>query len=336
MACPVRRSILIGFLVLVTGARVQAESLTTNDLKQIIAQAVSVATNKYPHAVMAITDREGFVLVVWDVSGGASDGDVGSAIAKAGTAAFLSSGQHAFSTRTAGFIILQHYPPLLPLQTNFPAFTPVFTTNQLSRFPIPRGIRNRPPGPLVGVQNSNLPHSDVNFFKQIVGSPTLGGTNGLPLPNPGSPFAFSGTPGGVPLYKNGVLVGGFGVAGANDSFNFLNRTVSEDIALAGQAGYSPSPAIFGSRVFADGIRLPYVRGPNPRINTNLVFFSGTTPGSEVAPFFFHDTPTIAYPTAVLGGCTGEVRSAIIDDPLGKLSAGEVSNILGQEIGRAHV
>jgi uncharacterized protein GlcG (DUF336 family) len=320
-----------------TGLAGWAQSLTTNDLQQIIAQAVFKATNTAPDAVVAITDREGYVLVVWDVNGGAppSAAEIGNAIAKAGTAAFLSSRQHSFSTRTAGFIILQHYPPLLPLESNFPLFTPVFTNAPLARFPIPRGVRNRPPGPLVGVQNSNLPHSDINFFKQLVGTPTEAGTNGIPILNPGSPFAFSGIPGGLPLYKNGVLVGGVGVQTPNETFNFLTRTVAEDIALAAQAGYAPTPRIFGSRVFADGIRLPYVRGRNPRINTNVVFFSSATPGNEVAPFTFTDAPTtISYPVAVLGGVTGEVRNAIIADPLGRLTAGQVSNILGQAAARA--
>ncbi|MCS7048193.1 MAG: heme-binding protein [Verrucomicrobiae bacterium] len=319
----------------VTGAL--AQSLTTNDLKQIIAQAVWRATNTAPNAVIAITDREGFVLVVWDVNGGAPPpaGDVATAISKAGTAAFLSSEQHSFSTRTAGFIILQHFPPLLPLQTNFPLFTPAYTNVALARFPIPRGVRNRPTGPLVGVQNSQLPHSDINFFKQLVGTPTEAGTNGMPVLNPGSPFGMNGVPGGLPLYKAGRLVGGIGVVGGGEFFEFNRPTINEDIALAGQFGYAPDPRIWGSRVFVDGIRLPYIRGRIPRINTNTVFFSASTPGAVVPPFGFTNAPTtIAYPVVVLGGVSGEVRNAIIDDPLGKLTATDVTNILSRAAARA--
>jgi uncharacterized protein GlcG (DUF336 family) len=303
-----------------------AQSLLTNDLQQIIAQAVSVATNAAPNSVIAIIDREGFVLVVWDVNGGAapSADEIGAAVSKAGTAAFLSSNQHAFSSRTAGFIILQHFPPL-------PPFDPV------TLFPL-GGVRNRPPGPLVGVQFSSLPHSDINFFKQIVGAPTEGGTNGLPVLNPGSPFGFAlaGTPGGVPLYKNGVLVGGIGVVGSPEALNFRTRDPNERIALAGQFGYAPARKIFGSRVFIDGIRLPYIRTPAPRINTNAVFFSVATPGNEVAPFTFINSPSVSYPTATLGGVTGQVRSPIIDDPLGQLTAGDVTNIIAAAAARSAI
>lgn len=314
-----------------------AQALTTNDLKQIIAQAVWRATNTAPNAVIAITDREGFVLVVWDVDGGMPPpvGDVSTAIAKAGTAAFLSSDQHAFSTRTAGFIILQHFPPLLPLRTTFPLFTPAYTNVALARFPIPRGVRNRPPGPLVGVQNSQLPHSDINFFKQLVGTPTEAGTNGLPVLNPGSPFGMNGVPGGLPLYKAGRLVGGIGVVGGAEQFEFNRPTVNETIALAGQFGYAPDERIHGSRVFVDGLRLPYIRGRPPRIDTNAVFFSAATPGLPVAPFFFTNAPTtISYPSIVLAGVSGEVRNPIIDDPLGKLTATDVTNILARAAARA--
>jgi len=63
---------------------------------------------------------------------------VAEAIAKAGSAAFLSSDNNAFSSRTAGFIVQQHFPP---------------------------GVGNTPPGPLVGVNFSQLAFSDINKFK---------------------------------------------------------------------------------------------------------------------------------------------------------------------------
>src|SRR6185437_3172691 len=83
---------------------------------------------------------EGYVLGVWVVRGGpATPGEIATAVSKAGTAAFLSSNQNAFTTRTAGFIIQQHFPP---------------------------GVQNTPTGPLVGVGLSNLFVSDVNRFKK--------------------------------------------------------------------------------------------------------------------------------------------------------------------------
>src|SRR6202140_2904116 len=104
--------------------------LTAADVQTIINHAVTRAVQVSPRSVIAVTDREGNVLAVWVVRGGAAtDAEIGSCVSKAGTAAFLSSNQNAFTSRTAGFIIQQHFPP---------------------------GVRNAAPGPLVGVGFSNL------------------------------------------------------------------------------------------------------------------------------------------------------------------------------------
>ena len=58
------------------------------------------------------------------------------AISKAGTAALFSTRGNAFSARTAGFIIQEHFPP---------------------------GVDFRPGGPLYGVQFSSLPCSDIKM-----------------------------------------------------------------------------------------------------------------------------------------------------------------------------
>src|SRR6266581_4001684 len=124
--------------------------LTAADVTTIINQAVIRASKVSPNSVIAVTDREGYVLGVWVVRGGpATPAEIATAVSKAGTAAYLSSNQNAFTSRTAGFIIQQHFPP---------------------------GVSNTAPGPLVGVGLSNLFVSDVNHFKR---------TDLLPCP-PGS------------------------------------------------------------------------------------------------------------------------------------------------------
>src|ERR1051325_5338903 len=86
--------------------------LTPADVQRVINQAVTRATQISPNSVIAVTDREGFVLAVWVVRGGAAtQAEIATAVSKAGTAAFLSSNQNAFTSRTAGFIIQQHFPP---------------------------------------------------------------------------------------------------------------------------------------------------------------------------------------------------------------------------------
>ena len=248
-------------LALMAGAGAAFGQLTVADVSAIIGHAVTRAVKVSPNSIIAVTDREGYVLGVWVVRGGpATVDEIATADSKAGTAAFLSSNQNAFTSRTAGFIIQQHFPP---------------------------GVSNTSTGPLVGVGLSNLFISDVNHFKKpdmmycpppippaVVPSP---GTFGTTIPF----TSLDGSPGGVPLYQNGVLVGGVGVTGdgtppppipaTNPPFPFCTTLIlpgiaraenpfiyiggydkDEDVALAGQKGYGPPSGITANNVFIKG------------------------------------------------------------------------------------
>src|SRR5437879_7448047 len=160
--------------------------LSAADVQTIIGHAVTRAVSISPNSVIAVTDREGYVLGVWNVRGGEPTvPQIATAVSKAGTAAFLSSNHNAFTSRTAGFIIQQHFPP---------------------------GVRNSAPGPLVGVGLSNLFFSDINKFKAPGSIPVFSPTPGLSI-IPVPLTSLDGAPGGVPLYKDGQLVGGIGVTG---------------------------------------------------------------------------------------------------------------------------
>lgn len=305
-------SILAASLLIAPIARAQ---MSSNDVATVIRQAASAAAMISSNSVIAVLDREGFVLGVWYT--GVRDADpnvVANAIGKAGTAAYLSSNGHAFSSRTAGFIVQQHFPP---------------------------GIKNRPPGPLVGVNFSNLAFSDVNHFKKFTirpARPNVPLIEPTPLPLTGG---LAGSPGGVPLYKNGVLVGGVGVAGDGDDETAIQVEQRADrdeiVAIAGQRGFQPSKIIWGSRVTIDGIRLAYLE-----TNPNLVHFPLLpTTGSEVAGFPIQSSPPVTYPRAVIGGVEGEVRQPIKGDPLPglidgqpRLTAAEVTNILAGAAARS--
>jgi uncharacterized protein GlcG (DUF336 family) len=292
--------------------------LTASDVQTIINHAVTRAVAISPNSVIAVTDREGDVLGVWVMRGGnATNPEIATAVSKAGTAAYLSSNQNAFTSRTAGFIIQQHFPP---------------------------GVSNTAPGPLVGVGLSNLfiQSNDINKFRKpgsvISFSPTPGYTIQSVL---GS--SLDGSPGGVPLYKNGQLVGGLGVTGdgipgpitgfrAENPFLFIaGYDKDEDIALAGQHGYVPSPTILATNVFINGIRLPYV-------NSSTVF-SGITVllGNADSHYPIRSTPSpFAYPVATFGGVSGQIRQPIRSDPRPgtingqpRLTAAEVTSILSR-------
>lgn len=272
--------------------------LTLADVQTVVAQAVTRAT-ALPmldtNAVVAVTDREGWVLGVWSLNTNLlADNDlVAEAIAKAGTAAFLSSDNNAFSSRTAGDIVQQHFPI---------------------------GIKNKPPGPLVGVNFSQLDFSDINTFKAPGSVITYGSSPGTNLVAPPLPVTggLEGTPGGVPLYQNGELVGGVGVAGNGVAVTNISPAIitkpdsDEDAALAGQIGFAPPNKILGSKVLVAGIRLEYVETKTKL--TNTIPFAGL-PGAEIFPFTLTNSPApFAYPIATIGGETGEVRQPIINDP----------------------
>ncbi|HEY8204442.1 MAG TPA: heme-binding protein, partial [Pyrinomonadaceae bacterium] len=166
-----------GSIVPPSPAAITAGTLTTGDVQTIISQAVSAAASLNRAVTVAITDKEGNVLGVFRMTGAPAttqlrgggpgptlvpnpitgfvstglDGTVVpaklAAISKAGTAALFSTRGNAFTSRTAGFIIQEHFPP---------------------------GVDNRAGGPLYGVQFSSLPCSDIK-------------TPGLPLGLSGDP-----------------------------------------------------------------------------------------------------------------------------------------------------
>src|SRR5262249_29672806 len=155
------------------------------------SQSVGEAQARSRPATIAVVDRVGNVLTVFQMTGAlptftisGGRGVVGglegvnvvpsqfAAISKAITGAYLSSEGNAFTTRTASQIVQQHFNP---------------------------GEIGSPGGPLFGVQFSSLSCSDI-----------AGASTGTAGPK-SAPLGLSADPGGLPLYKNGTVVGGIGV-----------------------------------------------------------------------------------------------------------------------------
>jgi uncharacterized protein GlcG (DUF336 family) len=316
-----RLRVMISLVALFGVIHQVAAQLTAADVQKVIGQAVTRAVAISGKSVIAVTDREGYVLGVWNVGGGEpSAPQVATAVSKAGTAAFLSSNQNAFTSRTAGFIIQQHFPP---------------------------GVQNAAPGPLVGVGLSNLFFSDINKFK---------GPGSVPIfsPQPGMAItavfgtSLDGSPGGLPLYKNGVLVGGVGVTGDGipspiTDFRDENPLVfvsgydkDEDVALAGQIGFQPSSSITADNVYINGLALPYVNSSTSNSGTVVLHGNASTTYPIIA-----SPPPFPYPITTFGGIPGEIRQPIINDPIAglingqpRLTAAEVSSILNFAADRA--
>ena len=225
------------------------ESLTASDVQKVLAQAVEEAAARNKPAVISVVDRVGNVLAVFamngapttltirtthrsvaptDVEGLVIAGSAtanplaAAAIAKAVTGAYLSSSGNAFSTRTASFIVQEHFPP---------------GNNQL------------PGGPLFGVQFSQLPCSD--FAQRYAAA---GGAGAFVGPKR-SPLGLAADPGGFPLYKNGVVVGGIGVMSDglysyDPNVDDLDSDDDELIATAGTVGFEAPEAIRGNNIQA--------------------------------------------------------------------------------------
>lgn len=231
-----------------------AESLSSAEVGTIIAQAAAEARARNVAATIAVTDRVGNVIGVFAMPGAAATAMIpgapggqdidaqgltipgpAAAIAKAITGAYLSSGGNAFSSRTASFIVQEHFPPA----------------------PTTVGLES---GPLFGVQFSQLPCSDL----------AARASDGLIGPKR-SPLGLSADAGGFPLYQNGVVVGGVGVI-ADGVYGFdpnvLDRDadVDEAIALAGTVGFEAPVSIRADRITADGTSLRYTDVEYPQLS----------------------------------------------------------------------
>jgi len=222
-----------------------ANFLSDTDVQRMIAQAVGEAQARGAVATIAVVDRVGNVLAVFQMTGAAATADVLSgrgvlggldgvlntipstkaAIAKAITGAYLSSWGNAFSTRTASQIVQQNFNP---------------------------GELDAPSGPLYGVQFSQLSCSDVN-------TNTAQGSVGPKR----SPLGLAADPGGLPLYKNGALVGGIGVIadgvyGLDLDVFAVDQSADELIAVAGSSGFGAPDDIRADRITANGHSFRFV------------------------------------------------------------------------------
>lgn len=224
-------------------------ALSVSDVQTVIAQAAKQAQTDSHPAVISVVDRVGNVLALFRMTGAPANATItpapnganidvqglnvsaeATAVAKAITGAYLSSGGNAFSSRTASMIVQQHFPP----------------------GPSTAGLES---GPLFGVQFSQLPCSDLAARFATTGAGALIGPKR-------SPLGLAADPGGFPLYKNGVLVGGIGVM-VDGQYGFdanvldTDTDADERIALAGTVGFEAPVAIRADRITVDGTSLRY-------------------------------------------------------------------------------
>jgi len=299
------------------------ERLSAGEVERILRQAVAEAEARAAPATIAVTDRVGNVLAVYQMIGAEDDlirVDAGrrivdpgglagpafndlletlltnngltiataAAIAKAITGAYLSSGGNAFSTRTASQIVQENFHP---------------------------GSRGLEGGPLFGVQISQLPCSDLSVRFET--SPGAGGTVDPRIGPKRSPLGFSADPGGLPLYQNGTLVGGIGVIadgvyGLDRNIRNSDSDLDELIAIAGTVGFSAPGDLRAERVAVDGRSLRFADRTGRSLRTGAsdaaaVDLAGAGVFPNVIGYFNNGAPLAGTPF-------GFARSGIRPDP----------------------
>jgi uncharacterized protein GlcG (DUF336 family) len=277
-------------------------NLTADDVTSLIQAAAQAAD---PNTmVIAIVDRAGNILAVYRKPGAPTlaQGNFGAQVdtselagSLARTAAFFSNDQAPLSSRTVRFISGIHFPP---------------------------GVSGTSSAALYGIENTNRGCTlSANFIagqavppaRSISGATTgLGITTGKADLNDSDSSAVS--PGGVPLFRKGSVVGGIGVAG-------VSSDVAEFAAYAAATsnGFGPTPAAPGV-VIIGGVALPFVN--------QTVRPTGVGAGSFTGSF-------VVGPVASPGPAPEGMLVAPVAGPLGGLSATDVAQIINNAIATAN-
>ena len=245
-------------------------TLTASDVDSIV-HAAAAATSPTA-AVIAVVDRSGNVLALYrkpdaplTVAGNfgiqTSTNDV--AIGLARTGAFFSNDQAPLPSRTVRFISGVHFPP---------------------------GVSDAPNADWYGIENTNrgcklsseLEARGIHPSTALGGGPGPGIITGKADVLDGKPSAVN--PGGLPIYKGKVLVGGIGVAA-------VAPDVAEFTAFSGALanGFSPvpSPLPGPGGIFLGGIALPTINQTSRPASVGTGTFSGnyvvTPQAGQAAP-----------------------------------------------------
>jgi uncharacterized protein GlcG (DUF336 family) len=233
-------------------------TLTSNDVDSIV-HAAAAATSPTT-AVIAVVDRAGNVLALYrkpdaplTVAGNfgiqTSTNDV--AIGLARTGAFFSNDQAPLPSRTVRFIGGVHFPP---------------------------GVSNASNADLYGIENTNrgcklsseLETRGIHPSTALGGGPGPGIITGKADVLDSNPNAVN--PGGLPIYKGAILVGGIGVTA-------VPPDVAEFTAFSGAlaTGFSPLPTPLPApgEVFLGGIALPAINQTTRPSSVGTGTFSGS-------------------------------------------------------------
>jgi uncharacterized protein GlcG (DUF336 family) len=278
-------------------------TLLAADVSAVVEAAASSVNSDA--MVIAVTNRQGDILAIYSkpsapptsVANFGAEADTKEvAVALARTASFFSNDQAPLSSRTVRYISGIHFPPGIDYTSNAPLYG-IENTNRGcpfnadyifgQAFPPARSIDGTAPGLGILTGKANLDDSD--------------------------PTAVN--PGGVPLFKQGVMVGGVGVAG-------VPSDVAEFAAFSGAvgAGFGPHPAAPGV-VIIGGIALPFVN----QTTIPAGYSAGSADGSySISP---RDSPSPDPDGDLVAPRAG---------PLGGLTTDEVQGIVNAAVAEANL
>jgi uncharacterized protein GlcG (DUF336 family) len=282
------------------------QALTQADVSAVVQAAASAAQSDT--MAIAVVDRLGRVLAVYKGSSAPAQaaGNFGAmvpaddlAVSLARTGAFFSNDQAPLSSRTVRFISGVHFPP---------------------------GVMNAANAALYGIENTNRGctlspglAATIPPASTIAGlSPGLGVTTGKADTMDSDPTAVN--PGGVPIFKNGDVVGGIGITGVDpltaEYAAFTAMQINVDGVGLNLAALPPP-----GEVVIDGVALPFV--------DQTTAPAGTTPGTFSAANF-----TLG-PVASPGDAPEGYLIPATNGPIGGLTAAQVAGIITNAINTAN-
>ena len=281
--------------------------LTQADVSAVV-QAAATAAQSDTMAI-AVVDRLGRILAVYkgpsaprSVAGnfGAMVPAGDFAVSLARTGAFFSNDQAPLSSRTVRFISGVHFPP---------------------------GVMNAPNAALYGIENTNRGctlspglSATIPPATTIAGaSPGFGVATGKADTMDSDPTAVN--PGGVPIFKNGDVVGGIGITGVDPLTAEYAAFTAMQINVDG-VGLDLATLPPPGEVVIDGIALPFV--------------NQTTAPASTTPGTFNAANFTVGPVASPGDAPDGYLIPPTAGPIGGLTAAQVTGIITNAIDTANV
>lgn len=284
-----------------------ADTLTVADVDAIVDATASAIDA--PFMAIAVVDRAGNVLRVWNRNPVAQIGDLDNSLAAsiARTTAYMSHSQAPLTSRTMQFLNTFHFPPVFDVAS----YTAPVDPAALAPFRATLGVGNTGQGPLWQIEATNRGalYGPFDAGQEL---PQLVNPDGS-TPNPG----FTPLPGGIPLYKpvaitpaadiEDRLVGGVGVyvssaaagAGTPDpeaaEFAAIQGARAPSASTPGRDYFFPLALPPEGAVFLGGVLLPFVEattrpaGYAAGINNGITLLDTGAPGTP-DPFGYLVSP----------------------------------------------